>query len=129
MRSLLLWQLSASLTLTLLRQTYLVGVQSSSTASSISGALETRRKPTPPTQEDFDSAFAEIKNFLPAEQISTNREDLITHGASSWTYHDPKVLPGAVLYPRHTEDVVGIVKAAHKYSIPIVPFSGGSEFA
>jgi hypothetical protein len=57
---------------------------------------------------DFEKAFGQLKATLPADCISTDRDELITHGSSSWTYHDPKVLPGAVLYPRHTEDVSGL---------------------
>lgn len=41
--------------------------------------------------------------------------------------HDPSGLPGAVLYPRSTEDVVRIVKLAAKYAIPIIPYSGGTS--
>lgn len=93
--------------------------------------------------DDFAKAFEQVKNALPADCISQDREDLISHGSSSWTYHDPRVLPGAVLYPRNTDDVsmplcfngtilrflqvVRIVKAAHQYAIPVVAFSGGSE--
>ena len=55
--------------------------------------------------QDFEKAFSEIQALLPEECISLDREDLISHGSSSWTYHDPKVLPGAVLFPRNTDDV------------------------
>lgn len=57
--------------------------------------------------QDFNKALEEIKAILPKECISTERDELITHGSSGWTYHDPKVLPGAVLFPRHTDDVSG----------------------
>lgn len=40
--------------------------------------------------------------------------------------HDLKGLPGAVLNPRDTADVVKIVKIAAKHAIPIIPFSGGT---
>ena len=54
---------------------------------------------------DFEKALTGIKAILPEDCISQDRQDLIYHGSSSWTYHSPKVLPGAVLYPRKTEDV------------------------
>ncbi|CAD6568519.1 MAG: hypothetical protein CYPHOPRED_002683 [Cyphobasidiales sp. Tagirdzhanova-0007] len=76
---------------------------------------------------DFDIAFSQVKAILPQECITQEREDLISHGRSSWTYHDPKVLPGAVLYPRHTEDVIEIMEIAYKYAIPVVAFSGGTS--
>lgn len=59
--------------------------------------------------EDFNKALEKIKAILPSECISTDRDELITHGSSGWTYHDPKVLPGAVLFPRNTEDVSGVM--------------------
>lgn len=59
--------------------------------------------------QDFEDALTDIKALLPNKCISQEREDLISHGSSSWTYHNPKVLPGAVLYPRHTEDVSSLI--------------------
>jgi D-lactate dehydrogenase (cytochrome) len=70
-----------------------------------SGTTNPAILPKPPTMNDFEQAFNEIKAILPQDCISTDREDLIQHGSSSWTYHDPKVLPGAVLFPRNTDDV------------------------
>lgn len=32
-----------------------------------------------------------------------------------------------MLYPRHTEDVVAIVKVASEHGIPLIPFSGGTS--
>lgn len=57
--------------------------------------------------QDFDKALSEMKNTLPSECISLDREELMSHGYSTWTYHDPRILPGAVLFPRNTEDVSG----------------------
>ena len=36
-------------------------------------------------------------------------------------------MPGAVLYPRSTEDVVKIVQTAAKYSIPLIPYCAGTS--
>jgi D-lactate dehydrogenase (cytochrome) len=36
-------------------------------------------------------------------------------------------LPGAVLYPRSTDDVVKIVKTASKYGIPLIPYCAGTS--
>ena len=86
-------------------QTYLLGLQSTSGASHDEHDQHTTVRSKPPTMADFDEALSIIKTILPEDCISRDREDLISHGSSSWTYHDPKVLPGAVLYPRKTEDV------------------------
>lgn len=83
--------------------------------------------PPEPSPEEFNAALALIRSILPAECISSSLEDLKYHGLSPWTYHHPDCLPGVVLYPRSTEDVSKIAQVAHKYSIPIVPFSGGTS--
>lgn len=41
--------------------------------------------------------------------------------------HGPTGLPGAVLYPRSTEDVVQIVKTASKHGIPLIPYCAGTS--
>ncbi|OAV98535.1 hypothetical protein PTTG_25581 [Puccinia triticina 1-1 BBBD Race 1] len=80
-----------------------------------------------PSPEEFTAALQKIQKILPADCVSWDRADLLYHGTSPWTYHHPDCLPGAVLYPRSTEDVSKIVKVAYKYGIPIVPFSGGTS--
>ncbi|KAH9460932.1 hypothetical protein Pst134EA_017242 [Puccinia striiformis f. sp. tritici] len=80
-----------------------------------------------PSSSDFSSALDKIRKILPDDCVSLDRDDLIYHGVSPWTYHLPDCLPGAILYPRSTEDVSRIVKVASKYGIPIVPFSGGTS--
>ncbi|KAA1112208.1 hypothetical protein PGTUg99_013411 [Puccinia graminis f. sp. tritici] len=80
-----------------------------------------------PSPEDFRTALEKIQKILPVDCVSWHREDLLYHGTSPWTYHHPDCLPGAVLYPRSTEDVSKIAKIAYKYGIPIVPFSGGTS--
>lgn len=44
--------------------------------------------------------------------------------AGLYTDQNPAALPGAVVYPRSTEDVQRIVKVANEFSIPLIPFSG-----
>lgn len=77
--------------------------------------------------EAFEKALEQLRTSLPSECFSTDREDLIQHGSSTWTYHNPEILPGVVVYPRSTEDVVKIAKAAYAHGIPVVPYSGGSK--
>lgn len=79
-----------------------------------------------PTQAGFAAAMAEIDSFLPSDSISRDRLALESHAFSEWDYHTCRALPGAVLYPRNTEDVVRIVKAASKHSIPVIPYAGGT---
>lgn len=97
-----------------------------------------------PSQNHFDAALKAIKDVLPPDCVSTDRDDLFEHGTTAWSCEstiasitastddiraDHKVtrLPGAVLYPRSTEDVVEIVKIASKNSIPLIPYAGGTS--
>ncbi|TQV93486.1 glycolate oxidase, subunit GlcD [Cordyceps javanica] len=59
--------------------------------------------------------------------ISTDDEDLKTHGYSEWSTVNLDTLPVAVAYPRTTEDVAAIARICHKYRVPLIPFSGGTS--
>ncbi|GAA5873373.1 hypothetical protein JCM3774_000762 [Rhodotorula dairenensis] len=80
-----------------------------------------------PTKERFDKAVEEIATWFPAEEMDQSRETLVAHGYNEWAAHGPTGLPGAVLYPRSTEDVVKIVKTASKYGIPLIPYCAGTS--
>jgi D-lactate dehydrogenase (cytochrome) len=41
--------------------------------------------------------------------------------------HGPTGLPGAIVYPRSTEDVVRLVKIASKHAIPLIPYCAGTS--
>ncbi|ORY89746.1 FAD-linked oxidase-like protein [Leucosporidium creatinivorum] len=99
--------------------TYIVGLQSGKGAPPLSFKE--------PTQANFDSAVKELESWIPQDCLAQDRDSLVSHGHSDWAAHDPKGLPGAVIYPRNTEDVVRIVKLAAKYSIPLIPYSGGTS--
>lgn len=80
-----------------------------------------------PTRAKFDDAMTELKSWIPDDCLAEDRDSLVAHGHSDWAAHDPKGLPGAVLYPRDTADVVKIVKLASKYGIPLVPYCAGTS--
>ncbi len=61
------------------------------------------------------------------EIISTDDEDLMTHGYSEWSSVNPDTLPVAVAYPRSTEDVAAIARICHRHRVPLIPFSGGTS--
>ncbi|GAA6025950.1 hypothetical protein JCM8202_004279 [Rhodotorula sphaerocarpa] len=82
---------------------------------------------SPPTQERFDRALEEIKAWLPAEEMDQSRDNLVSHGYNEWAAHGPTGLPGAVLYPRSTDDVARIVKSAAKHGIPVIPYCAGTS--
>ncbi|KAM3435757.1 hypothetical protein NHJ13734_005401 [Beauveria thailandica] len=72
----------------------------------------------------IDEIVAEIGN---PEIISTDHEDLTTHGYSEWSTVNLETLPVAVAYPRSTEDVATIARICHKHRVPLIPYSGGTS--
>ncbi|GAA5925873.1 hypothetical protein JCM10213_007310 [Rhodosporidiobolus nylandii] len=80
-----------------------------------------------PTQEGLTAALKELEAWLPEDCFDLSRESLVAKGYNEWAAHGPTGLPGAVLYPRSTEDVVQIVNAAAKYNIPLIPYCAGTS--
>lgn len=72
-------------------------------------------------------AIAELRTLLGEDTISTDDEDLRSHGYSEWSSINIDQLPVAVAYPKTTEEVSQIAKICHKYRMPMVPYSGGSS--
>ena len=57
--------------------------------------------------------------MLGEEAIRTDRHDLLVHGVSEWSSINADRLPGAVAYPKSTEDVSHIAKICHKHRVPM----------
>lgn len=79
--------------------------------------------------EDFKKAFKEIEDYLGSDNVTFSQSEIDSHSDSYYQTHHP--LPGQVpkliVYPKSTEEVSGVLKIAHKYKVPIVPFSGGTS--
>lgn len=41
--------------------------------------------------------------------------------------HPPEALPGAVVYPRSTEDVSNIMRTCNLFGVPVVAYAGGTS--
>ncbi|KIX06480.1 uncharacterized protein Z518_04456 [Rhinocladiella mackenziei CBS 650.93] len=88
------------------------------------------RKPKAPryaTKDEMKTAIIELRKVLGEDAISTDDDDLQTHGYSEWSSVNIDQLPVAVAYPKTTEEVSQIAKIASKYKIPMIPYSGGSS--
>ncbi|KAK4703900.1 hypothetical protein P7C70_g2311, partial [Phenoliferia sp. Uapishka_3] len=107
--------------------TYVLGLRAAGADAVGEGEGGEKRTYRDPTQEDFNKAMEEIRELLPQDNWSQDKETLLAYGLNEWSYHDLSGLPGAVLMPRSTEDVSRIVKIAAKHSIPIIPYSGGTS--
>ncbi|KAK2732022.1 hypothetical protein FQN57_002952 [Myotisia sp. PD_48] len=77
--------------------------------------------------KDFQKAIVEIREALGEEALSTDNEDLLTHGYSEWSTVNCDRLPVAVVYPKSTAEVSQIAKICYQHKVPMVPYSGGSS--
>ncbi|KAL9621717.1 MAG: hypothetical protein Q9160_003835 [Pyrenula sp. 1 TL-2023] len=97
-------------------------------ASQNADQLQARQKlPTYGKSKDLQKAVVELRGLLGEDAISTDDEDLQSHGYSEWSTINIDQLPVAVAYPKSTQDVSQIAKVCSKYKMPMVPYSGGSS--
>jgi D-lactate dehydrogenase (cytochrome) len=85
-----------------------------------------QKRTTMPTQQTLRKAFKELQTILSPEHVTVDEQILREHGYSDNSYHDEGA-PNIVVFPSNTEQVAEIVKIADKYSLPIIPFSGGTS--
>jgi D-lactate dehydrogenase (cytochrome) len=82
------------------------------------------------TKQDYMTAIREIEGLYMArglgDRVSTDVEDLETHGVSDWSHHEA-ARPTVVVWVTSTDEVVEVVKVAKKHRVPITPFSGGTS--
>jgi len=88
----------------------------------------TRPKAKFGTPEDFEAAIRDLRLAFSStpSQVSTDPDDLYTHGSSPNALH-PGITHSVVVYPESTEEVVKIVKIATQYRMPITPYSGATS--
>lgn len=76
--------------------------------------------------DDFKNGVEELQASFADGMVSTNPDDLLSHGISANVWHAG--LPHTVVvYPTCTEDVVKVVKIANKYRMPVIPYSGATS--
>ncbi|GAA5936530.1 uncharacterized protein JCM15063_001912 [Sporobolomyces koalae] len=103
--------------------TYALGKREGQSEREVGQPLKWRE----PNREGFDKALADLRAYFPPECVDDDRDALIAHGWNDWAAHGPTGLPGAIVYPRTTEDVVKIVKTAAANSIPLIPYCAGTS--
>lgn len=87
---------------------------------------------TPPvycTESELQQAIAELKEQIGAQKVDNTSVTIESHATSLFTTHQPQAheRPVYVLFPELTDDVVAIMKVMNKYSVPVVPYSGGTS--
>ncbi len=77
------------------------------------------------TIETLDQVKLRLLDCLTAAQVTDNETVRALHGQDE-SYHEP-ALPDLVVFPRSTQDVCEIIKIAHEYEIPVIPFGRGTS--
>ncbi|CAN6598764.1 D-lactate dehydrogenase [cytochrome] 1, mitochondrial [Trichomonascus vanleenenianus] len=79
--------------------------------------------------EAQEQAFGEIEKIVGKDNVTRAKSTLDDHSDTFWNTHHakPEERPGVVVFPSSTEQVSEIMKVAHKYGVPVTPFSGGTS--
>lgn len=78
---------------------------------------------------NLEAAWADFKDIVGAEHISTQEDDITSHAGSEWSSHPtlPDDRPFAIIRPENTEAVSKIMKVCHQRRIPVTAYSGGTS--
>ncbi|WWC93158.1 uncharacterized protein L201_008125 [Kwoniella dendrophila CBS 6074] len=90
--------------------------------------IPSNKDPKYASKEEIDKVVELLKQKLTKgdNQVSTNPDELLSHGVSANTYH-AAAIPNVVVYAESTEDVSEVMKLANEYRVPVTPFSGGTS--
>ncbi|GAB7353227.1 hypothetical protein MBLNU459_g3745t2 [Dothideomycetes sp. NU459] len=82
---------------------------------------------TAPT--NLEAAWADFRDIVGQENVSTEAADLTSHSGSEWSSHPalPDDRPFCVVRPASTEEVSEIMKVCHRRKIPVTAYSGGTS--
>src|SRR4051794_7273132 len=69
----------------------------------------------------------DLQRVLGRENVLTAPSDLASYECDGYTIERQK--PAVVVFPRSTEDVVGIVKLCNQYNVPFIPRGAGTSLA
>ncbi|GAB7366475.1 hypothetical protein MBLNU230_g8269t1 [Neophaeotheca triangularis] len=110
---------------------YYLAKQSNAKPSTASTApLSTTEPPQHDTSPgNLQAAWADFKNIVGEQHISTTEADLASHSGSEWSSYpaEPGDKPFAIVTPASTEEVSAIMKVCHARHIPVTAYSGGTS--
>jgi hypothetical protein len=78
------------------------------------------------SEANVDRAIRKLKQVL-GQQCNTDVDELEEYGGSGIMSVGEGQKPRAVLFPTTTEEVEVILKIAEDYSVPVIPYSGGTS--
>ena len=90
------------------------------------------KQPSYGTTKDYEKAIEALKVLVRRkglsieDRISTDPEDLESHGISDWSYHEEK-RPTVVVWVENTEEVQEVMLIARQYKVPITPYGGATS--
>lgn len=81
------------------------------------------------TESELDQAISEILKILPKDRVSNSKPVIEGHSKNGFSTHPPKdhERPKYVIFPTSTEEVSEVMKIIHKFSVPVVPYCGGTS--
>ncbi|SSD59135.1 related to D-lactate dehydrogenase [cytochrome], mitochondrial [Saccharomycodes ludwigii] len=81
------------------------------------------------SDDDLEKCILELGKILTRDQITNSIPQIISHSDNGYcpTKPLPSQKPRYIVYPTSTEEVSKIMKIVHKYSIPVVPYGGGTS--
>ncbi|WWD04010.1 hypothetical protein V865_002073 [Kwoniella europaea PYCC6329] len=88
--------------------------------------IPSSKDPKYATKEVVEKVVGLLKGKFNDDQVTTNPDELLSHGVSANTYH-AAAIPNVVVYAESTEDVSKVMKLANEYRVPVTPFSGGTS--
>ncbi|XBW35207.1 hypothetical protein QEN19_000770 [Hanseniaspora menglaensis] len=81
------------------------------------------------TKYDLEKAIAEIKHQIDPKNVNKKAETLLSHADNGANPIQPleTQVPKYVVFAETTKEVSAILKILYKYSIPVIPFGGGTS--
>ncbi|MFQ5819567.1 MAG: FAD-binding oxidoreductase [Candidatus Heimdallarchaeota archaeon] len=81
-------------------------------------------------QDIYRQVLAELEENLPYDRISVKEIDRFAYGRDFYPLPPRSAFkPDIIVLPRSTEEISTVVKIANKYSVPIIPFGGGTNLS
>ena len=81
------------------------------------------------SESELQQAITEIVAVIGQKNVTNSEAEINGHFDNGFTTHPPKAHQRArwIIYGTSTQEVSEIMKILHKYSVPVVPYSGGSS--
>jgi hypothetical protein len=78
-------------------------------------------------EESVAIVLQALQICLKADQIETNRDELLARGKPWNSYHSSDRSPDIIVYPESTQDVSNILRICNQYQFPVIAFGGGTS--